>query len=280
MERIKAQHGTSAKQQPMSRWTGGRALSAVVLLAQLAGCSGTGGDVAATRLTNSPGSAALVGLSADAGTALTRASCDERPRPGCRFVNFPVALDTEQRIVPGEAKPYFLTRGELGFVDSSGREWQAPLATMTDGASIPQMFIPMIGDRLSDEFLQAAIIHDAYCGSGNEKLPVYQSLPWEDVHRMFYDAMIVNGTSPVKAKIMFAAVYLGGPRWNDPGRKLDTVSTERKKQELEWCIRFIEGANPSRERIVEWMTSREPVMKAPVHAEPDWNTLLPQPGSR
>ena len=30
---------------------------------------------------------------------------------------------------------------------------------------------------------------------------------------MFYDGLLASGTSPLKARIMYAAVYLGGPRW-------------------------------------------------------------------
>lgn len=52
---------------------------------------------------------------------------------------------------------------------------------------------------------------------------------------------------------MFAAVYLGGPRWRDPERDLSTVDRTRLIREMEWYIRWITRTNPSGDRIVEWM---------------------------
>ena len=118
---------------------------------------------------------------------------------------------------------FYPTANELKFVDSEKHPWIAPKGTLTDGASIPPVFVSVIGSPTSQEFVNAAAIHDAYCGIGNEKLPQYHTETWQNVHRMFYDALRVGGTSPKKAKIMFAAVYLGGPRWHAQ-RRVDTAA--------------------------------------------------------
>jgi len=42
-------------------------------------------------------------------------------------------------------------------------------------------------------FINAATIHDAYCGVGNQNGTYYNAAPWPKVHRMFYDALRVGG---------------------------------------------------------------------------------------
>lgn len=143
-------------------------------------------------------------------------------RPGarglikCSFNGAPVLWGDEITVPNPDNRRYFLTRTQLNFIDASGKRWTAPAGTATDGASIPSLFEALIGGADSPEFREASAIHDAYCGRGNEALPVYQSRGWRAVHRSFYDALIVNGVGEFRAKVMFVAVYLGGPRWNDP----------------------------------------------------------------
>jgi hypothetical protein len=77
----------------------------------------------------------------------------------------------------------------------------------TDGASIPEWARPIIGDPYDPSYLKAAIIHDHYCYNENHVRT------WRQTHRMFYDALIDLGLGNTKAKIMYYAVYLGGPKW-------------------------------------------------------------------
>lgn len=192
----------------------------------------------------------------------------------CQFRNGPVATGSEPRFRDELGRLFFPTEKPLGFIDAEGQDWTAPAQTLTDGATIPPVFVSLIGDPLTQSFRSAAAMHDAYCGKGNEAGPVYHSRNWEDVHRMFYDALIVNGTPPVKAKIMFAAVYLGGPRWGQSARDLSRVSDAALRQEMEWCIRWIKSKNPSRERIIEWMSGREAALKTGAQSAPNWDVLL------
>ncbi len=116
---------------------------------------------------------------------------------------------------------------DLQFVDSEKKTWVAPKGTLTDGASIPPVFVAVIGEPTRKEFVNAAAIHDAYCGIGNDNLTQYHSDTWQNVHRMFYDALRVGGTPPKKAKIMFAAVYIGGPRWTPPRKPRSAAQVTR-----------------------------------------------------
>jgi protein-S-isoprenylcysteine O-methyltransferase Ste14 len=148
---------------------------------------------------------------------------------------------------------------QLIFLDSAGVEWIAPHGTLTDGASVPRLALWVTDGRFDNEFLKAAVIHDAYCQSDNEtRCPdQYQTRPWKAVHRMFYEACLAGGTSPAKARIMFAAVWLGGPRWNDPERNLDQVPDEVLQAEFEACKKWMEEKDPTVEEVEAWMEKRE-----------------------
>lgn len=87
--------------------------------------------------------------------------------------------------------------------------WSDPNAQSgtTDGASIPPWAQPIIGDAYDPSFLKAAIVHDHYCYKENHVRT------WRQTHRMFYDALNDLNVDPIKAKVMYFAVYWRGPRW-------------------------------------------------------------------
>jgi len=140
-------------------------------------------------------------------------SCAGRAARNCKFINSPVKLSSKPVHLPDGPYPFFKTRNDLKFVDADGSLWIAPAGILTDGASIPPLFVAFIGNPRSKQFMNAATVHDSYCARSNANGPYYHTAPWQRVHRMFYDGLIASGTSPIKAKIMYAAVYLGGPRW-------------------------------------------------------------------
>ena len=215
-------------------------------------------------------------LLAAAGAAIWAAAC-ALPPPGatceagasarrCAFGAGPVRLGPDRVAIPGKPHPYSPLLSTVTFRDGRGRDWTAPGATLTDGASIPPVFVPLLGDPRSDTFLAAAALHDAQCGAGNEALPQFKARSWEATHRMFYDALLAGGTEPRKAKVMFAAVYLAGPRWDDPARSLDGVPEARLIAEMEACLRFIEAEDPGLPALEAWMRDREAAMIAEADA--------------
>ncbi len=141
------------------------------------------------------------------------ASCEGKSAQQCKFINSPVKLSSKPVRLPDSPYPFYKTRNTLEFVNAEGKVWIAPAGILTDGASIPPLFVAFIGDPRSKEFMNAATVHDSYCAESNRNNPYYHAAPWQEVHRMFYDALRVSGTPAIKAKIMYAAVYLGGPRW-------------------------------------------------------------------
>lgn len=88
----------------------------------------------------------------------------------------------------------------------NGADWPVPSDTIVDGASIPQAFWSIIGGPFEGKYRDASVVHDYYCDRKNR--------PWRDVHRMFYEAMRCKDVAPLKAKVMYYAVYRFGPRWN------------------------------------------------------------------
>ncbi len=96
-------------------------------------------------------------------------------------------------------------KNKLHFKDADNVEWEAKAGLVTDGASIPGVFQPIIGAPFDPFFIKAAIIHDHYCDR--------HVRPWRQTHKVFYDGLIDQGVSMAKAKTMYLAVMLGGPKW-------------------------------------------------------------------
>lgn len=94
---------------------------------------------------------------------------------------------------------------DFAYVDPNGLEWEAPNGWIIDGASIPKIFWTAVGSPFEGPYRRASVIHDVAC---DQKIR-----PWQAVHRTFYNAMRAEGLGAIKAKIMYAAVYAGGPRW-------------------------------------------------------------------
>ncbi len=161
----------------------------------------------------------------------------------------------------------FDTPVDVVYTDPNGKVWTAPARTITDGASIPSLISGLFGGKLNEEFLFAAIVHDAYCARANEGGPVYQVETWQDTHHMFYHACLANGTGIVKANTMYAGVRLGGPRWPFNGKAcvdLSGCDEEVLRNEMDYCKSWIEagGESLTLEDIDRWMEEREPALLA------------------
>ncbi|WP_050528916.1 DUF1353 domain-containing protein [Pseudaestuariivita atlantica] len=193
----------------------------------------------------------------DAEIALAASFCRGSSAPSCKFVNTPVQTTGKAVRIPGRAAKFYRTANGLSFTDGRNATWVAPRDTLTDGASIPLLFVPIVGSPTDPSVVNAAAVHDAYCGIGNEEGSEYHARTWENTHRMFYDALRVGGTRELKAKIMFAAVYLGGPRWDAPARDLSKAPPERLQGLMRQTRSFIRASNPSIPEIEEYIRVRE-----------------------
>jgi len=129
------------------------------------------------------------------------------------------------------------------YIDPTGGHWGVPKGARSDCASVPRVawsiFPPCAGSHL-----KAAVVHDHFCETRNKS--------WRDVHRMFFNALRAAGVSQRSASLMYAAVYMFGPRWlpgGGPirGRLLPPQSKQREK--LEAMQSWIKANNPSLEQI-------------------------------
>jgi hypothetical protein len=94
----------------------------------------------------------------------------------------------------------------FAFVDDAQLVWSVPAMVRVDGASIPKFAWSILGSPFVGRYRKASVVHDWYCD--------IRTREWKATHRMFYEAMRASKVSGAKARIMYAAVYYAGPRWD------------------------------------------------------------------
>ena len=213
-----------------------------------------------TRLLFHPGAFSLLTIAATVIAGYLLSDPDRKREPHFLSAPAPIVRTPTMEWVSEE---------DFYFEDAAGKRWYAPAGTLTDGASIPQAFLSITGSPVDNAFLDAALVHDAYCDTRNEQGASYRKETWEAVHAMFYDALLAGGTTPATAKIMYAAVWLGGPRWDDPARSLEQVSEEALVREYRKCVAWVEKNDPTVEELDAWMEKREAELLAEVAAAND-----------
>ena len=184
------------------------------------------------------------------------------------FGEFKGQVRTEWVQEPGNPNRKMKLLESFEYVDPNSTSWLVPKNTVVDGASIPRFFWRVIGSPFVGNYREASVVHDYYCEIENR--------PWKKVHQMFYFACLAGGVSEVKAKIMYAAVYVGGPRWetrtitvqpqsNRTSRSTDEVdlsprqtrkikvdiTTKFDESVLEQELKWIEETNPELSQIEE-----------------------------
>jgi hypothetical protein len=89
---------------------------------------------------------------------------------------------------------------EVSFVDASGKEWGVPAGTVVDGATIPPAMWSVAGSPFTGNYRRASVIHDHYCETVTTGA--------EPVHRLFLDAMLLDGVPSAEANSKYVAVKL------------------------------------------------------------------------
>jgi hypothetical protein len=98
---------------------------------------------------------------------------------------------------------------DFAFTDQGGKLWLARKGGILDGESVPRALSALNDLPYFAEYRKAAVVHDYFCRARTE--------PWRQVHRALYEASIAEGLSDGEAKILYAAVYAGGWRWEPKG---------------------------------------------------------------
>ena len=96
-------------------------------------------------------------------------------------------------------------KNKLRYTDPDKLVWEAMKGLKTDGATLPKWAEPFIGKPYDESFIKAAVVHDHYCDRHVRS--------WRSTHRVWYHMLIDLGVPIVKAKIMYYAVFVGGPKW-------------------------------------------------------------------
>ena len=137
---------------------------------------------------------------------------------------------------------------DFAYVDPAGGEWKAPKGAIVDGASIPQVLWSVVGSPYTGEYRNASVVHDVAC--------IKRDRPWQDVHRMFYEACRAGGVGEQKTKLMYAAVYHFGPKWAPGGASMYFMRTMPVEAEFAQLKTFVEKENPSLEQIEKFEAHR------------------------
>jgi hypothetical protein len=148
----------------------------------------------------------------------------------------------------------------FAYRDQDGKIWSVPAGAVINGASIPQVLWSIIGSPYTGGYRRASVSHDYYC-SQESGFPE----PYQDVHRMFYNAARAGGVDEFSARRMYYAILAFGPKWKRqrivktpaPGEppmalSLPIVSTwqpEISEQQVREFLAWIESANPSEAEI-------------------------------
>jgi hypothetical protein len=147
--------------------------------------------------------------------------------------------------------PKLQLREDFGFEDQAGKLWLARQGQVLDGASMPPAFREMIGMPFIGDYRRASVVYDYYCHVMSE--------PWRDVHRMFYYASLTEGVNEVDAKVMYAALYAAGLRWEMPGSSCFrschaaapslTWKPQVEERDVKPVLEWVRQANPGLEEI-------------------------------
>ena len=147
----------------------------------------------------------------------------------------------------------------FGYVDPTGKLWIAPVDSVIDGASIPQLFWSVMGGPFEGLYRNASVVHDIACDEKKED--------WKDVHRMFFQACLCGGVDSIKASLMYGAVYHFGPRWtthivmyglNETREYVskDIAVDAPTNEQAQILSHFIESKSPTLEEIEEFDMSK------------------------
>jgi hypothetical protein len=141
---------------------------------------------------------------------------------------------------------------ELRYTDPKGVVWIAPAGSKVDGASLPKAFWSIIGGPFEGKYRNASVLHDvAY----DEK-----SRPWQEVDRMFYNAMRCAGVGSVQAKTLYYALYRHGRHWKFAIKKAKPVVPDSNEALADQGPRATEVAPDDVNAIRQWIQRNDPTL--------------------
>lgn len=120
----------------------------------------------------------------------------------------------------------YVTAGNfrVGFETSGGFcTMRVPAGTITDVASIPRLLWGLLGLRPDGLHRAAALVHDQLCAREGQAAPItassaepviwFPKLNSDETHALFRVMLEASGVPEWRAKLLWWAVRLFGPRW-------------------------------------------------------------------
>jgi hypothetical protein len=130
---------------------------------------------------------------------------------------------------------------ELRYTDPYGEVWVAPAGSRVDGASIPRAFWTVVGGPFEGKYRNASVLHDvAY---------EQQKKPWQEVDRMFYNAMRCSGVGAIKAKTMYYTLVRHGRHWKSSRAAAAELAERPQPADVEQVQEWIRANDPSLEQL-------------------------------
>ena len=112
---------------------------------------------------------------------------------------------------------------DFAFVEPTER-WDAPAGSVVNGASIPSGLWSLVGCPFVGNYRRAAVIHDVYYRN-------HQGKTRKEVDVMFENAMLADGVSAEKARLMYAGVRAGGgSAWDEA----DATRMTKAAPDIDW----------------------------------------------
>ena len=140
---------------------------------------------------------------------------------------------------------------ELRYTDPHGVVWIAPAGSEVDGASIPRTLWPLIGGPFEGKYRNASVLHDVAYDRKDR--------PWDEVDRMFYNAMRCSGVGAVEAGTMYYSLLKFGHHWKVEVRKAKKVKPRDLAREQEPEVARALPVNESEiQETRDWIRSAEP----------------------
>jgi hypothetical protein len=137
---------------------------------------------------------------------------------------------------------------ELRYTDPKGVVWIAPGGSEVDGASIPRALWPFLGGPFEGKYRNASVLHDVAYDQ--------KTRPWQQVDRMFYDAMRCSGVGAVEAKTFYFALYRHGHHWKFKKKAEESRETALNPAEVDAIQQWIRQNNPTLDQIDSRAASR------------------------
>src|SRR5438132_3145395 len=102
---------------------------------------------------------------------------------------------------------------DFRFTDPAGVVWDAPKASIVNGASIPRPLWTVVGSPYTGDYRRASIVHDVACDRAAGDVDRRRA-----ADRMFFHACRAGGCSVREATLLYMGVRLGSawsvvPQW-------------------------------------------------------------------